>query len=266
MKIIFIVFITCLCNGAYTQSLAEKAFAYCVQEGYSTAPNFVVINTNSIDYEKIEPRIVDVFSLYQALKLELKITDYDLIEKFLLETKFEGSIDFTNPLAFERLPQIKSNPTKFRKIRRLFRRKNLLKGFRQLLTKESQLDNLFYRYLDKRVEWEVEILQELDVPNSEQREMLENLGSDLYYDYAYNSHKTPKSAEGLQVLRLWNEKNKKYSALYKSIETQIENLKNTNYRNYILKYGFDFCLIAFEYGVIFYQDEVAATEFDLLIE
>jgi len=239
------------------QSLIENTFKHSVTEGFSTAPDFVVITVENSNNGKIKEICTDVTSLYWSLQKEYNQTDYSIISDSLLNHSKDRFFVLKNENALERLYFKKYNNKSIDKIDELIKSNKLVDSLEQIAKYRLKLSDKFYIYQDERedkidfIRDSISKIRELSI---EEKEMLNEL-DDQYYDYHYNEYYWDKlSDKGKELIKIWNVKIKKEKDKYSKIEKELERQKKKFFRKYYEKYGINFCHALFLNGVTCYQD------------
>lgn len=239
------------------QNIIDKTFKHSITEGFSTAPDFVVITVKNSNNGKIKEICTDVISLYWSLQKEYDQTDYSIISDSLLNHTTDRFFVLKNKKALERLYFKKYNNKSVDKIDELIKSKKLVDSLEQITKLRLKLSDRFYIYQDIRVD-KINFIQDsisnIRELNVEEKEMLNKL-DDQYYDYHYNEYYWNKlSDNGKELIKVWNVKIKKDKDKYSKIERELEIQEKKFFRKYYDKYGINFCHALFLNGVTCYQD------------
>jgi len=251
-KLIIILSLMFFCQVSFGQNKAEQTFKKVLEDGYSTAPDFVVLTIKNSNTGEIKELITDVTSLFEACRMEQQIQDYDKIFEYLLKNSKSRIFEFRTNEALERLFFYKYKLKSTNKIEKLISKEKIIDSLPKITKQRELISEKFYEYSDKREEILDEIkdsIQNVRVLTNEEKKILSDL-KDQYYDYHYNEY-AKISDQGKTLMKLWNTKIKQYSEEYKKYTDELVRLEKKFFRNHYAKYGINFCHILFKYGVIF---------------
>ena len=239
------------------QNLIEKAFKHSITNGFSSAPDFIVIKVKNSNNGEIKEICTDVNSFYWSLGKEYNQTDLTVISDSLLKHSSDRFFILNNKNALERLFFEKYNNKNIKKIDKLIKSKKLIDSLKQLEKHRLKLSDDFYTYSDARIK-SIKFIRDSISNNRqlsiEEKEILNKL-DDQYYDYHYNEYYWSKlSNRGKKLIKIWNINIKKEKNKYSKVEKELERQKKKFFRKYYDKYGINFCHSLFLNGVICYQD------------
>jgi len=257
MNRLFLIILIFTSQITLGQNLVEKTFKHSVTEGFSTAPDFVVITVKNSNNGIIKEICTDVTSLYWSLQEEYNQTDYSIVTDSLLKHSTDRFFALKNKKALERLYFDKYNNKSIDKIDKLIKSKKLVDSLEKLAEYRSKLSDKFYIYQDTRADKidfirdSISNIRELSI---EEKEMLNKL-DDQYYDYHYNEYYWNKlSDKGKELIKIWNVTIKNEKDKYSKIERELERQNKKFFQKYYKKYGINFCHALFLNGVTCYQD------------
>jgi hypothetical protein len=240
------------CQVSFGQNKAEKTFQKVIKEGFSTAPDFVVLTVKNSNTGQIKEIITDVTSLFEACRIEQQIQDYDKISEFLIKNAEARVFEFRTKEALERLNFDNYEMKSADKIEKLISKENIIDSLPKITKQRELISEKFYEYSDQREEILEEIkdsIQNKRALTNEELKILSDL-TDQYYDYHYNEY-AEISNQGKALMKIWNSKIKPYKMEYKKHTDELDRLENKFFRKHYAKYGLNFCHILFKYGVIF---------------
>ena len=85
----------------FGQDKPEKAFEKAVNNGYTTAPYFVVLTVKNLNTGQIKEILTNANSLQDAFKKELDLADYGKVREFLTENSKTRFFEMKNEEALE---------------------------------------------------------------------------------------------------------------------------------------------------------------------
>ncbi len=252
---------------AFGQDKSKLAFEIAIKDGFSTAPNFVVLTIKNLNNDQTKEIITDVVSVYEAFKIELNLTDYGIVSDFLLKNSEARMFELKNKDALGMLNfdnyELKSSD----KIEKIIINECIADSLSKVSLQREIISDKFYEYSDQREE----IIEKINDSISDLRKLtpeeIRILGdlTDEYYDYHYNEY-VKISERGKQLMKIWNTKVNPFKINYKIYTDELERLEMKFFRRYYAKYGMNFCHLAFKYGVIFNSNcENGVLEFNQII-
>lgn len=251
-KVIIILTLILSCQDSFGQNKTEQTFQKVIKEGFSTAPDFVVLTVRNLNTGQIKEIITDVTSLFESCRIELQIQDYDKISEYLLNNAETRVFEFKTKEALERLNFDKYELKSADKIEKIISQENIIDSLSKITQQRELISEIFYEYSDQRekilkgIKDSIQANREVTI---EEKRILSDL-TDQYYDYHYNEY-AEISEQGKALMKIWNSKIRPYKNKYKKYTDELERLENKFFRNHYSKYGLSFCHIIFKYGIIF---------------
>lgn len=240
------------CQVSFGQNKAELTFQKVIKEGFSTAPDFVVLKVKNSNTGQIKEIITDVTSLFEACGIEQQTQDYDKISEYLINNSDAREIEFRTKEALERLNFDNYKMKSADKIEKLISKENIIDSLPKINKQRELICEKFYEYSDQREKILEEIKDSIQTKRALTNEEIKILSdlTDQYYDYHYNEY-AEISKQGKALMKIWNSKIKPYKMEYKKLTDELDRLENKFFREHYAKYGLNFCHILFKYGVIF---------------
>jgi hypothetical protein len=266
-KLLIILTLIFSCQVTFGQNKAEQTFRKVIKDGFSTAPDFVVLTVKNPITGQIKEIITDVTSLFEAYRIEYKLQYYDKISEYLLKNSGTRVFEFRTKEALDRLNFDNYEMKLADKIEKLISKENIIDSLPKIKKQREFIYEKFHEYSDQREEILEEIkdsIQSKRELTNEEKKILSDL-TDQYYDYHYNEY-AEISDQGKALMKTWNSKIKHYKKEYKKHTDELDRLENKFFRKHYAKYGLNFCHILFKYGVIFYSNcENGMMEFNQVI-
>ena len=240
----------------FGQDKPEKAFKKVVNNGYTTAPYFVVLTVKNLNTGQIKEILTNANSLQDAFKKELDLADYGKVREFLTENSKTRFFEMKNEEALEILRFEKYKLKSEKKIENIIHKENLIDSLCKIQLQRKLISVEIHKYYAQRRELINEIKDSISLHRQltkEEETILNNL-MDLSYDYHYNSEYAKISNQGRELMKIWNFKVNPFKKEYTIYEDELERLETKFFRDYQLKYGMNFCHVVFKYGAIFYRN------------
>jgi hypothetical protein len=252
----------------FGQDKAEQTFKKVIQEGFSTAPDFVVLTIKNLNSGQTKEIMTEVTTVYEALKNELNQINYEKIGDYLLNNSQTRTFEIKNKEALERLHFDKYQLKSADSIEKIILKESIIDSLSKINKQREIISEKYYEYSDQREEILEEIKDSIKATRqltTEENKILGDL-KDQYYDYHYNEY-AQISEHGQQLMTIWNHKIKPFKEDYKKYTDELERLEKKFFRDHYLKFGLNFCHIAFKYGAIFNSNcENGMLEFNQVID
>ncbi len=249
------------------QNIAEKAYASVINDGPSTAPEFVVvtiINSNTGESKEI---MFSVNQLFECLELELNEHDQKKIKKYLLSKSSDRTFavkrsETLNTINFEKY-QVKKGLLLEKKIDQVIIKNHLIDSLSKIDTIRKNVEKLFDVYYMLRREILKTIsdsIAKVRPINKKEKTMLLIL-KDPYYDgHEEQCEKLPgdskeDSASRKKILQIWDNKINLYKSdrdRYIYMDNESTRCEKKFFRAYYKKYRLTFCKVLFKYGAVCY--------------
>ncbi|NVJ48197.1 MAG: hypothetical protein HWE07_13760 [Cytophagia bacterium] len=264
-KLLVFPYLVGLTLNCYSQDLSEASFRHAVENGLSTAPSIVVFEASN--GTTIKEICTDIGSLYYALEIESNTKSYNDIHELLINNSHNRQFHFTHKDALNAIGFENYTLEETEKIESDLIKYHLADSLEQLDKYRMELMDEFYKYSDQRDSLIVIINDSIAKERSLAQleiDMLKNLHSE-YYDYHYNEL-VELSNDQKQLIEVWNRAIQPFKVQYEALNKELERREQKFFRSHLEKYGFNFCHVAFKFGILFYQgDENPILEFDTVI-
>ena len=245
----------------YGQNIIERTFREAINDGFSTAPVFVVLTVT--DGSTTNEIVTDVSMLFEAVKLDRNEQSYENIQSYLLDNSATREIQLKNNNALKMIGFYDYKFNSEAELTELLNSESIIDSLKEITSFRELLMERFYVYSDQREAMVEQISDSISNQRNltkEEHKMLEDL-DDQYYDYHYNEY-AKISNSGKQLMMIWNAKIEPHKMLYKQVTDELARRENKFFRDYFTKYGWYFVHVAFKHGAIFNRnDESGELEF-----
>ena len=254
---------------AFGQDKSENAFIKAITEGYSTAPDFVVLTIRNLNNNETKELMTSVPSVYYAFEKELKTKKSSKIREFLLNSSSTRIFELSDKEALERLNfkdyQLKSAE----KIEKIIVKNHIIDSlYKFQLYRGIGIPLNYHNYSKQRNKIAEEIRDSIEITRNlteEENKILRDL-KDMYYEWHYTEYAIP-SKNGQELMKIWNSKIKLDKEEYQKYKDEEQRLEKKFIRDYYEKFGISFLHIMFKYGAIFYTNCInGMLEFNQIVE
>ncbi|OJX33932.1 MAG: hypothetical protein BGO86_01920 [Chryseobacterium sp. 36-9] len=246
----------------FSQDKTIINFETAIKEGYINSPTLIPITVSNNNERKYF--LSDTETLYYVTQIEYKQENSDSLKSIILRNSKTQNFTFNNPKALELIGFYKRKNIQNDELLRIYnfiRRKKIIPGLIELSKQQKNNSNAYNKYYSKRLIIKDNIIQNHKGLNENEKKFLENLATNIITDDEdiRNMGGLAQFNTAYQILNLW----------YKNIKNEKEDYKNLEIleakliTKYITipkkKFGSNYFLALFKYGVSFYVSDLDGT-------
>lgn len=242
----------------FCQNKTIQNFENAINAGYINSPTLIpisVINNNVKKYF-----LSDTETLYYAFEAEMGQTNFDSLKKYILENKLNQTFEFRNPKSLEiiGIDRKKSiNSKNIDKINKYIDRKKIVNGLQKLQNQKKYNNEAYDMYYKQRLIVRDRILAKKEF-NNQEKDLINYLATNITTDENKISDlgKWASFANSNETFELWNNE----ISIYKNQYSESQNIENKLNEKFVIlpkkKYGSDYIVALFKYGVNFFVSDL----------
>ncbi|HTI61549.1 hypothetical protein [Mucilaginibacter sp.] len=259
---------------AQDKSLAEKAYLHVLQNGFSTAPEFVVITITNANTGESKEICVTATVWFNALEMEYLPNSEKSYIEYLRSNSHSRTFALTKPDALKNIGFVNYHLKHEKRISEIIVKNHLRDSLKKInLLREAAYKegNLYRRNRRIMLLTFTDSIKKYRNLNPEEDQIIKDLNESVSYEESFDNPKSfdykKLSEKGLHFMALWRTQIRSSKQKYNELSKESNRLYEKFFQRYYKKYGMNFCHVGFKHGIItFLGDEVAYVGYGIIID
>lgn len=242
----------------FSQDKTEIAFKKAIEYGYINSPYLIPLNINN------KYLFTNSETLYFAAQEEIGKEDSESLKNWLLKNYQNHKLIFKNGKALEILDFENKkviNIQKIKKIKSNIDSKHLISGLKKLAFETKENDEIGNKFYKQRFELAQKIkLENLNFTTSEVK-FLDYLSGEFYSEEMKLADlgNIKDFENSKEIFDLWKKRIEDKKTLYIKSKKEVQYLNKKFIKKYFKKYGNNYIIALFDFGVLFYVSDLDGT-------